>query len=99
MHGLSYADRVRSAQEASIRSAIEYARAANPQFFNPETKMKRTHDEARLALECLKLAQHLSATTDEALGVARDFYAFVIGPDDTSARAKIEAALDEAGVR
>lgn len=63
--------------------------------------MSRNPEEREVALECLRLAVSNApiAVSLDPVKEAGRFYAFVTGTEPATARDKINAALDEAGVR
>lgn len=54
-------------------------------------------DESFMRIRCLELA--MAVGPQDAVTVAREFLAFVRGEDGQTAREKIDAALEQAGVR
>ncbi len=65
-------------------------------LFNPQESTMNSPDDQELRLKCLSLA---AGDPYQAVRLARDFYAFVTGESDLSARDKVNAALDAAGVK
>jgi hypothetical protein len=77
---------------------IEAERRSRPTLFPSKGTVMLDEQDVEYRLRCLTLAVSILGYGDP-VGLARDFYDFAMGQADKSPRAKVNAALDAAGVK